>query len=40
MQLLSGLAAFHLAGFGGEQLIELGVFWEVIRKGQDDIVEE
>ena len=31
---------FHLAGFGGEQFIEFGVFREVIRKGQNDIVEE
>ena len=30
----------NLAGLGGEQFIELGVFREVIRKGQDDIVEE
>ena len=31
---------FHLAGLGGEQFIEFGVFREVIRKGQDDIVEK
>ena len=31
---------FHLAGLGGEQFIEFGVFWEIIRKGQDDFVEK
>ena len=30
----------HLAGFGGEQLVKLRVLGEVVRKGQDDIVEE
>ncbi len=31
---------FHLAGLGGEQFVEFGILWEVIRKGQDDIVEK
>ena len=31
---------FHLAGLGGEQFIEFGVFREVICKGENDIVEE
>ena len=30
----------HLAGLGGEQFVKFGVFREVIREGQDDIVEE
>ena len=30
----------HLAGLGGEQFVKLGVFREVVREGQDDIVEE
>ena len=30
----------HLAGLGGEQLVKLRVLREVIREGQDDIVEE
>ena len=31
---------FYLAGLGGEQFVEFSVLREVIRKGQDDIVEE
>ena len=31
---------FHLAGFGGEQFIELGILREIICKRQNDIVEE
>ena len=31
---------FHLAGLGGKQFIELGILREVIRKRQDDVVEE
>ena len=31
---------FHLAGLGGEQLVKLRVLGEVVRKGQDHIVEE
>ena len=31
---------FHLAGLSGEQFVELSILREVIRKGQDDIVEE
>ena len=31
---------FHLAGLGGEQFIKLGILREVIREGQDHIVEE
>ena len=31
---------FHFAGLGGEESIEFGILWEVIRKGQNDIVEE
>ena len=31
---------FHLAGLGGEQLVKLCILREVIREGQDDIVEE
>ena len=31
---------FHLAWLGGEQFVELGILREVIRKGQDDIVEK
>ncbi len=30
----------HLAGLGGEQLVKLRVLGEVVRKGQDHIVEE
>ena len=31
---------FHLAGLGGEQFLEFGILREVIRKRQDDIIEE
>ena len=31
---------FHLAGLGGEQFVEFGVFREIICKGQADVVEE
>lgn len=31
---------FHLAGLGGEQFVEFGILREVIRKGQDHILEE
>jgi len=31
---------FHLAGLGGEQFVEFGILREVIRKRQDDIIEE
>ena len=38
--LFSGLTMFHLARLGGEQFVEFSILREVIRKGQDDIVEE
>ena len=38
--LLIEVGVLHLAGLGGEQLVKFGVFREVIREGQDDIVEE
>lgn len=31
---------FHLAGLGGEQFVEFGILREVIRKGQNDVIEE
>ena len=31
---------FHLAGLGGKQFIKLGILREIIRKRQDEIVEE
>ena len=31
---------FHLAGLGGEQFVEFGILREIIRKGQNDVIEE
>src|SRR5699024_6754242 len=40
ISLSSWFVMFHLAGLGGEQFIKLGILREIIRKRQDDIVEE
>ena len=34
------MPVLYLAGLGGEQLVKLRILREVVRKGQDDIVEE
>ena len=39
-QMSSPFIIFHLTGLGGEQFIELCILREVIRKGQNDIVEK